>query len=167
MTRRRLVAVWLAAALAFGAALAVAQGTRGPLDDPDPALQRPGFLDQGDLPAAAPPVTAGVPAAGQRAVVFFERPAMLAELCRALRRQPVARADVVVVVPAAAGGCGVPVVVDAGGALRRAYGLRSPRDGGPGVGYAVVDRGGRIRYRTLDPSVAANLHEVETILDAT
>jgi hypothetical protein len=35
------------------------------------------------------------------------------------------------------------------------------------VGYAVVDSAGRVRYRTLDPSLINGLAEVETILRAT
>lgn len=50
--------------------------------------------------------------------------------------------------------------------LAEAYGMRSPSDGGPPVGYAVVDGQGRIRYRTLDPTVATELPEVATILAA-
>jgi len=34
------------------------------------------------------------------------------------------------------------------------------------VGYAVVDAESRIRYRTLDPTVTAELSEVRTILEA-
>jgi hypothetical protein len=44
--------------------------------------------------------------------------------------------------------------------------MRSPAAGGPPVGYAVVDAQSRIRYRTLDPTVTAELSEVRTILEA-
>lgn len=60
-----------------------------------------------------------------------------------------------------------PVVVDPTGSLARRFGLRRPRDGGPPVGYVVVDARGLIRYRTLDPTVTRNLDEVDTIVAAT
>lgn len=34
------------------------------------------------------------------------------------------------------------------------------------MGYAVIDRRGLIRYRTLDPTVADHLGEVKTIVRA-
>ena len=58
------------------------------------------------------------------------------------------------------------VISDVDGALAAAYGMRSPRGGGAPVGYAVVDRAGAIRYRTLDPAVADQLSEVGTMVDA-
>ena len=76
-----LVVVWLAAAVGLGLLLGLARAAEGPLDDPDPAWQRPGFLDAGDLPAPAPRVAPGVPAPGRPTVVFFERAGRLPELC--------------------------------------------------------------------------------------
>lgn len=74
----------------------------------------------------------------------------------------------VVVSAAVARTCGgVPVVEDPSGELATRLAIRHPRDGGPPVGYAVVDRAGRVRYRTLDPTVADNLDEVETMVRAT
>ncbi len=58
------------------------------------------------------------------------------------------------------------VVADPGGRLAATYGMREPREGGPPVGYAVVDETGQIRYRTLDPEVTDLLGEVDTILGA-
>ena len=58
------------------------------------------------------------------------------------------------------------MVGDPTGALAAQFGLDRPRDGGAPVGYAVVDGRGDIRYRTLDPSVAAQLDEIDTILRA-
>ena len=145
----------------------LARAVEGPLDDPDPAQQRPGFVDLGPLPQPAPTVGA-VPAPGRRAVVFFERRHRIAGLCQALRRRQLSRhVDVVIVAPVPAGPCpGIPVVPDPGGRLAGGYGLRTPRGGGPPVGYAVVDSSGSVRYRTLDPSVADELEEVGTIVDA-
>lgn len=58
------------------------------------------------------------------------------------------------------------IVDDPASDISRAYGLRRPVGGGPPVGYAVVDSHGQLRYRTPDPSVADELSEVRTIVDA-
>ena len=165
---RGLLAMWLLAALVLGGLLVIAQLFRSPLDDPDPAYQRPGILDLGTLPVPAPAVTGDIPRHGRSAVVFFDRPGLLPGLCQALAGTGLAAsADLVIVTPAERAGCGtVPVVEDSDGGLAGAYGMRAPSDGGPPVGYAVVDGQGRIRYRTLDPTVAAELPEVATILAA-
>lgn len=173
-TRRRspapLVATWVGAAVGFGLLLALARAAEGPLDDPDQAWQRPGFLDAGELPAPAPTVAPRVPAPGRPTVVFFVRPHGLAELCHALAASPLPAQAVAAVV--AAGSTSDPcaaaeaVVDDPDGAVSDAYGLRRPRGGGPPVGYAVVDAAGAIRYRTLDPEVADQLDEVATIVAA-
>lgn len=168
-TRRALVAVWVGAAVAFAGLLAGAERVRGPLDDPDPARQRPGLLDLGPLPIPAAQVVAGIPAPGRRAVVFFERPERLDRLCRALARHPLpADVDVALVLSAEGEPCasGVPTVADPTATYARRFGLAAPRAGGPPVGYAVVDSAGRVRYRTLDPSVAQELAEVATIVAA-
>ena len=168
-TRGALVAVWVGLAVAVAALLAVAERARGPLDDPDPARQRPGLLDLGALPSPSPQVVAGVPAAGRRAVVFFERPERLERLCRALSRDRLlAEVDVAIVVSEEDGGCAldVPVVVDPTATYARRFGFEVPRDGGAPVGYAVVDSAQRIRYRTLDPHLAEGLDEVATIVEA-
>lgn len=166
--RRRLAIVWVAVAALFGALLAAAQATQSGLDDPDPALQRPGFLDLGPLPQPAPLLSESVTRPGQRTVTFFVRREGLTRLCRALGNGDLAeRADLVIVV-AGSGRCDdVTTVEDPTMGLATAFGLRRPRSGGAPVGYAVIDRRGQIRYRTLDPTVAAELGEVETIVRAT
>lgn len=167
---RRLIVVWLVVAVGFGVLLAVARASAGPLDDPDPAHQRPGLLDLDELPVPAPPVSDGVPTPGREAVVFFVRPAQLPALCGALADADLAsQPDLVVVVagPVAPCAADVAVLADRGGRLAGAYGLRPPADRGAPVGYAVVDEAGRIRYRTLDPEVDELLGEVDTILRAT
>lgn len=167
--RRRLVAIWVGAAVGFGALLALAESARSPLDDPDPARQRPGVVDLGALPTPAPRLTAEVPGRGQATVIFFERPDRLAPLCGAIARHRLARgALAAVVVSEPAVSCPVaPVVVDPTASLARRFGLPVPRDGGPPVGYVVVDARGLTRYRTLDPAVSRNLPEVDTILAST
>ncbi|HSH62115.1 MAG TPA: hypothetical protein VK988_21195, partial [Acidimicrobiales bacterium] len=74
-SRPALALIWLIVAVGLGGLLAVARATQGPLDDADPAYQRPGILDLGALPEPAAMVSPGIPAPGRPAVVFFVRPA--------------------------------------------------------------------------------------------
>lgn len=168
-SRRNLVLTWLAVALGMGLLLVLADAAEGPLDDADPAYQRPGILDLDELPVPAPKVTDTFPALGRSAVVFFVRPGQLGSLCEALTevefdRQP----DLALVVAGPAGQCAtdVTMIADPAARLAGAFGLRSPRGGGAPVGYAVIDDAGMIRYRTLDPEVDDLLDEVDTILRA-
>lgn len=164
------MATWVGAAVGLGLLLALARAAEGPLDDPDQAWQRPGFLDAGGLPAAAPTVAPGVPAPNRPTVVFFVRADGLAELCHALAGSalPVRGTVAAVVDGSTSNRCSVAraVVDDPEGAVADAYGMRRPRGGGRPVGYAVVDGAGNIRYRTLDPEVADQLDEVVTIVAA-
>lgn len=169
-SRKSLILTWLAVAGVLGLLLVLAQTAEGPLDDSDPAFQRPGILDLGELPEPAAKVTETLPAPGRPSAVFFVRPDRLGPLCDALTeieldRQPA----LAVVVSGPAGPCAgdAVVVADPHAHLAEAYGLRSPRDGGPPVGYAIVDGTGMIRYRTLDPEVDNLLDEVDTLLQAT
>jgi hypothetical protein len=164
--RHRRVAMWLMVAAGFGLLLA-GTGARGGLDDPDPARQRPGILDGDGLPAAAPQLD-GVPARGRPGVIFFVRSDHARALCREMSRGGVpAKAAVTVVVAESSPNCppGVGTVID-GGWLAQRFGMPVPVDGGPAVGYALVDAQGRIRYRTLDPTVARHLGEVATMVKA-
>lgn len=154
--------------MGFAALLGVARASESGLDDPDPAQQRPGFLDAGDLPQPAPHLSAALPRSGRRAVAFFVRPDSVEDLCRSLSDdRRLKGADAVVVASGPADCAGVTTVADPAGRLARAYGLRRPRSGDAPVGYAVIDRHGQIRYRTLDPTVVDHLDEVCTILRAT
>lgn len=169
-SRRQLVLTWLAVAVGIGILLVLAEAAEGPLDDADPAYQRPGILDLGELPVPAPRVTDMVPTPGRAAVVFFVRPDQLGPLCDALTEIELSRhPDLAVVVAGPAGPCtaDAAVVADPNAGLAEAYGLRPPQGGGAPVGYAVVDGAGMIRYRTLDPEVDEFLDEVDTILRAT
>lgn len=58
----------------------------------------------------------------------------------------------------------VEVVVDPDGDLADAVSLPIPVDGGPGIGYAIVDSQRQLRYSTLDPAYLVNAFEVVTIL---
>lgn len=164
---RGLIGVWLVAAVASVALLVVIQLFQGPADDPDPAYQRPGVLDLAALPAPAPAVTPQLPRPGRPAVVFFERPDSLAALCAALPGTGLTgEAELVVVASGPVTECGaVPVVADPAGRIAQGYGMRTPIDRGPPVGYAVVDATGSIRYRTLAPEIS-ELQEVSVMLGA-
>ena len=167
--RRALVAVWLTAAMGGGALLVGARAARSGLDDPDPARQRPGFLNAGELPQPAPPLNGALPQPGRASVVFFVRPRDVSPLCRALASSSLVRHASVVVAVSGSGPnrCdGVATIDDVSVRLAAAYGLARPRSGEEPVGYAVIDGAGRIRYRTLDPAVADNLAEVATIVRA-
>lgn len=170
MTKARAAATWVAVVGVLAGLLLAAGRSGSGLDDPDPARQRPGFLDAVGRPTPAPQVISGLPSPGRRAVVFFVRPEFGPSLCRAITDDPSlrGRADLAIVSSGRVGPCpAVGVVTDAAGGLASGFAMRRPRDGGPPVGYAVVDRAGRIRYRTLDPSVVNGLREVETMLKAT
>ena len=161
-----------AAAIPLGVALTIASLDRRPLEDPDLALQRPGFLDAHSSPFEAPHVTQTLPRPGERLVVFFVRPAEAAPLELALRNRKrfSPAASVAVVVSGSTSGRreGPAVwIPDPGSHLAAGFRMRLPRDGGPPVGYALVDTAGRVRYRTLDSTMAQRLEEVETMLRAT
>lgn len=163
--RRALATVWLVAALASMVLLAVAGRLEGGRDDPDQAEQRVGFLDEGSLPIPAPPVVSGLPASGRATVVLFLRPDDAARECREVTRRVASSAEVVAVLSGPAACAEVAgVLVDPAGRTAAAYGMRVPADGGPPVGYAVVDDRSRVRYRTLDPHPGANSREIMTVL---
>lgn len=120
-------------------------------------------------PTPAPQVSPGWPVAGRPGVVFFVRPRFLVPLCQAIAATPSlgSRAELAVVSSQASATCtALLAVTDGDGSLAAGFGMRRPRDGGPPVGYAVVDRTGRVRYRTLDPGVVSGLREVEAIVKA-
>lgn len=169
-TRRALVVTWLAVVMVLGVGLALSRINYGPLKDPNQAYQRPGFLDARSLPQHPPQVVLGIPAPGSRAVIFFVRPAEANVLIDALGKDRQLQRSARLAVVDARGPAPrsrVPVVLDPGAQLARAYGMRTPNDGGYPVGYAVVDSTGRVRYATIDPGVATRLGEVATILAAT
>ena len=169
------VAVGVTTAVVFGAALTASMSDPDPLDDPDPAMQRAGILDVVGPRSPAVALDATVPARGRVAVVFFLRPTQADPLVSALDSPPGQElrelVDIGIVVSAGASEVtpsdpATTVAADPDGRLAAAYRMRRPRDGGPPVGYAVVDVDGTIRYRTEDPGVADGLDEVLTIVDA-
>lgn len=167
----RLFLVWLVVVVGFGLLLAIADAQYSGLNDPDPAYERPGFLDAGELPIEAPPLSGDIPRPGERAVVFFTRSDMEDELIEALQDSSLVDEATLAIVVAGAEradpALGIEVIPDHESQYAREIGMPRPRDGGAPVGYIVVDSEGRIRYRTLHPDVSEMLDEVETILEAT
>ncbi len=133
--RSTLVASWALAAVAVGVLLAVAEAADGPLDDPDPARQRPGLLDAFGPPTPAPPVDDQLPAREELTVVFFERPGRGGALCDALESSDLATEAALVLVVQGTGReprcAGATVVDDPNGDLAVRYGLRRPAAGAP------------------------------------
>lgn len=140
----------------------------GPLDQPDPANQRNGLLLSG--PSVAPEV-AGVDFGARPVVLLFDRELPGAAGLERWVEQVPAGAEVRLVVPGplapeAAAALGTEVVVDPEAILAAAVDLPTPVDGGPGVGYAVVDSNRQLRYSTLDPVYLENAFEIATIVGA-
>lgn len=169
------VAVGVTTAVVLGAALTVSMSDPDPLDDPDLAMQRAGILDVVGPRSPAVALDGRVPVRGRVAVVFFLRPAQAGPLVGALDspsgQELRELVDIGLVVSAGASDVtpsdpATTVVADPDGRLAAAYRMRPPRDGGPPVGYAVIDVDGTVRYRTEDPGVANGLDEVLTIVDA-
>ncbi len=175
MARRpvRLIAVWLGSVAVLGAGLLTVRVGSSPLDDPDQALQRPGFTDANPPRSVAPPLT-GLGPTGSRSVVFFTRPDRLPRLLGALAagegRELLRRAHVVVVQPVRStdpAPVGISLLSDPTGSVSRALFMRTPRDRGYPVGYAVVGPDGTVRYRTQDPGQDRRLSEVLTAVSDT
>lgn len=149
---------WPAAVLAvavavLGVLVTVVVRGPGPLDDPRLSDQRDGLLLEGPtLPAAV----AGVPFGGEPVVVLFERTPPSGPAYDEWTR---AVAD-----------AGARLVVSDGEPRREelasAVGMPTPVDGGPPVGYAVVDPTGTVRYATLDPEYTDNAYEIGVIVGA-
>lgn len=161
--------MWVGAAALLTATLVVFQFTRVAGDDRDPGRQRPGILDLGRLPEPAPQLTGVDLPEGRAAVIFFAAADRVDQLCRGLADDNDIDDEAVIVITAgSAADCPDWVgVADADLlAAADAFGMPEPRGGVAPTGYAVVDSAGRLRYRTLDPSSAQLLDEVETMMGA-
>lgn len=141
----------------------------GPLDQRDLAHQRDGLLDSAPVvPGQVGPISFG----GRPVVLLFLRdPPDQRQLAGWLADLPDS-ADPVVVVQSPAAATRVPsqstrIITDPQEQLAAAVALPTPNDGGPGIGYAVVDSERVVRYSTLDPRWHDNAFEVATILGAT
>lgn len=159
---------WLTIAAVLGGLLARSEYIRNPLNDPDQAHQRTGFV----LPPQAepsPPI-ADTLRTGHCAIVFFARSLKDQYLFHDLADQAdlAQAADLIVVTtdgskPIIENGIR-QFVGDADGSLAQAFGLRPPIDGGTPIGYALVDALGYIRYRTLDPGFMHRADELRLML---
>lgn len=170
--KKALILVWFLIAAAVGACLVAASLDRRPLDDPDLVFQRPGFLDAHGPPFPAPKIREGFRIQNGRLVLFFVRPEQAATLETALEVKPVLLREARLAVAVAADRTkqnaeGILWLADSSGGLAGGFHMPVPRDGGPPVGYAIVDSSGLVRYRTLDSGLVARLEEVETMLKAT
>lgn len=159
--------IWLVSAVTLGTLVAAARLLRTDGDDADPGRQRPGILDLAELPEPAPTVAGIDLSAGRPTVVFFVARRRLEELCAALRDdENLARERVVIAAPSTVRLCARNATVVSTDVERaaRAFGLPDPRGDVAPTGYAIVDSGGRIRYRTLDPVAPSLLDEAATML---
>ncbi len=146
-------AVLAVAVVVLGVLVTLVVRGPGPLDDPRLSDQRDGLLLDGPvLPASV----AGVPFGGEPVVVLFERTPPAGAAFDAWRE---AVTDA---------GARLVVADDAPGrdALAEAVVMPTPVDGGPPVGYAVVDPARTVRYATLDPRYTDNAYEIGVIVAA-
>ena len=139
----------------------------GPLDERTLADQRNGLLRDGPvLPASV----AGIGFGGRPVVLLFLRAMPPVADVRQFAAALPARAQLDLVVQSTStselGGAPTTVIRDPEAVLARAVELPRPNDGGPGVGYAVIDSTRTVRYSTLDPSWPSNGFEAATIIGA-
>lgn len=151
------LACWVVGAAFLAIVVLAVVRSPGPLDDPDPADQRPGFLtaasDARRVPQLALP---GDPVGRRPVLLVFDRSLPAAgRYARALTDVPGAIAVVLVIPRLRSMPTRLPrgrLLVEPSGDVARAVGMNVPKDGGPPIGYAALDKHGRVRYATLDPS---------------
>jgi hypothetical protein len=154
----------------MGMLLGLAEHWRNPLHDPDQTWQRTGML----LPAQTflAPIAEPELRLRHRVIIFFSRNLTGRNLFSDLADQSdlVRAADLMVVTPDGS----KPVITngiwrfatDTDGSLARSVGLHRPIDGGPPVGYVLIDSEGYIRFRTLDPGFEHRAWEIKFLLRA-
>ncbi len=139
----------------------------GPLDESSLADQRNGLLRGGPT---VPASLAGVTFGDRPVVLLFVRRFPGTEPLAAYAADLPKEADLVVVQQVEGGSGDLPSraqrVTDVPQVLARAVSLPIPNDGGPGVGYAVVDPSRTVQYSTLDPSWPTNGFEAAVIATA-
>lgn len=168
---------WLAAVAAIvltGAAFAIAASQRQGNDVPKLGEARQMLVPAADARRAMD-VGDDTPSRGFRTVVFFlpngKYPAFVASLrdwgplADSRADYP---ADIVAVFRHEPKGPSVttPVGGDPFGDIARAYGITPPRDGGPPVGYAIVDSQLRVRFAANDSDALDHLNQIAAILEA-
>ena len=155
---------WFAAtALALTLLVVVLVKPPGPLDDPRIAYQRDGLLRNGPR---LPEQLSGVRFGGEPTALLFLRGAAPRERLQQWADSLPDGTQVSVVASGPSPTTSMPVIVDPQGRLATAVAMPTPVDGGPPVGYAVVDPDRRVRYATLDPRWYDNAFEVATIAGA-
>ncbi len=164
------IAGWLAMAVALTLVVALVVRGPGPLDDPDPADQRTGFLSSlHSATRVAPATLPGSPVGRSPIVVIFDRrPPPAKRLAAVFADLPRGVAAVLVLPRGEPPGTrsSVPVLADPGGRVAQAVRIHRPLDRGRPVGYAVIDRHGRVRYATLEPHYLDHRFELDLITKA-
>lgn len=167
-TTQLYVAIWLTVAIVVGSLLGFAEFQRNALSDPDQAWERTGML--------LPPLTYEAPTSqlelrrGHRAILVFARTLHNRYVFHDLVDQSdlTRLADLIVVTPDGSRPLiehGIRrFVTDHDGSLARHVGLRRPIDGGPPVGYVLVDSQAFVRFRTLDPGFGQRAWEIKLLL---
>ena len=163
---------WTATAIVLAVVVVVIVGDGGPLDDPKQGRQRPALL----APKTEAPVVDNValPRTGigrDAALVAFNRNLPDPDELSAFRRSLPDDISILVVVDNASARetqeeVNVEVIADPEGDVARELEMPRPKDGGPPIGYALVDRDGRVRYATLDPTYTKHAAEITTIAGA-
>lgn len=126
----------------------------GPLDDPRPAFQRDGLLREG---AVLDLELDDIELGGRTVVLLFERGRPVGDDWERWRAEVTENGvELVVLTPDDA----------AHDLLVAALPMPVPVDGGPPVGYAVIDPDRQVRYVTLDPQYRVNAFEVDVITGA-
>lgn len=151
---------WLITSVLLTVVVLAVVGGPGPLDDPDPGEQRAGFLIDSDQGRSVAGLRLPGDPVGRRPVfpAFDRSLGRDGTIGRVLDDVPPEFAAVLVVprlpgpgVRAALAGR-FRVQADPGGSVGRAVGMPQPKDGGPPIGYALIDDSARVRYATLDPT---------------
>lgn len=149
------VAAWLAGAALLAYVVLAVVPAPGPLDDPDQADQRTGFLIPREDARRLPPISGGLRFGARPTLLLFDR--------RTPGRRPLQK-----IISELPRGTTMTLVL-AGtkrAGLARLVGMPRPRDGGYPVGYAIVDRERLVRYVTLDPTYLEHGLEIATVVEA-
>lgn len=157
---------WLGMALALTVLVLGVVGGPGPLEDPDPADQRPGFLtDTGEAPLFAGVSLPGSPIGRQPVFVAFDRRVPDRDALEEVLEPLPNGFATVLAVPRSQHGPDGPftVLADPSGRTAAAAGVSRPRDGGLPIGYALLDSSGRVRYATIDPAWTMHGFEIATV----
>lgn len=161
---------WLVLAAVLTATVVGVVGGPGPLDDPDQGDQRPGLLvDVDEVRLVRGLELPGDPIGRRPVFIAFDRAVPpRAEFSGVLDEVPDRYAAVLVVpgwVPRAPSVPGGEVIGDPERWIADAVGMSRPKDGGPPIGYAVVDSRARVRYATIDPTWTMHGFEVERVTE--